>query len=706
MLATSVHTMDTLDHSPRFIERRLAVSGWLTGALFCSALLTVAGASEPTNPSSVPSNRTPYIPAACYAKTQTRGAATRNPCYVCHTQGLAPNFTHDEDLQLRYDFASQSESGTPNPWTNLSRDFSAIAREFKAADLLAYVRTNNYQSSSGQLLLTQRLRASLSEAWDPNRNGKWDGYVPDSYFHFDAQGFDRAPDGTLTGWSAFAYAPFPGGFSPANGSFGDAQIRLPRDFQTNETGKVAPQTYAVNLAIVEALISHSNVQIPKTDERSYGVDLDQDGKLGQTSLVAYRWPPQAQRKMSCVGAARIHELPLAAGLFPAETEFLHSLRYLDPQGDGQVRAAARMKELRYSRKTAWQTYAQLEANALREEHERAHSPAKLKRILGNTEAGLSNGQGWIYQGFIEDRLGALRPQSFEETASCIGCHGGIGASTDSTFSFPRKLGAGAFQHGYYSTAERGFDGVPEPKRADGRYEYSLYLEQTRTGDDFGTNPEIAARFFDAAGDLKPASVKKLHTNIALLLLPSESRAVRLNALYRALVEAQTFTRGREPLSSTSALVHTTLAPELPTGVSCQLFVFAGTHEKVDGIFSKTNLVAGDGPAELKRDFSSCLGVIGPNPQDPSIALLDHPTIVENFAASERHLETGGCRCSSECATWCIQLQLVDNGQLQITPLERLHIFRFLGGLRIFGEGFILLSSRTRELKLALSFIHR
>ncbi len=559
--------MGTSGRSPRFSERRIAVSGWLSGALFCSALLTVAGANEPKTPSSVPSNHTPYIPPACYAKTQTRSGATRNPCYVCHTQGLGPNFTNDEELQLRYSFASPSESGTQNPWSSLTRDFSAVAKKFKPADLLAYVRTDNYQSSQQQLLLTQRLRASLPEAWDPNRNGKWDGYVPDSYFHFDAQGFDQAPDGTLTGWRSFAYTPFPGGFWPTNGSFGDAQIRLPRDFQLNRIRNPDREAYAINLAIVEALITRANVEIPETNELQYGVDLDQDGKLGQASLVVYRWPPQSDRKMSYVGAARTHELPLAAGFFPVGTEFLHSLRYLDPQGDGQVRAAARMKELRYSRKTAWQTYAQVGANALREEHERTHSPAKQKTILGNTEAGLSNGEGWIYQGFIEDRGGALRPQSFEETASCIGCHGGIGASTDSTFSFPRKLSSSALQHGYYSTAEHGFDRVPEPKRADGRYEYSLYLEESRTGDDFGTNPEISARFFDAAGDLKPTSIKELHTNIALLLLPSESRAKQLNGLYRALVETQTFTRGREPLSSTSALVHATLAPEQATGVS-------------------------------------------------------------------------------------------------------------------------------------------
>ncbi len=73
-------------------------------------------------------------------------------------------------------------------------------------------------------------------------------------------------------------------------------------------------------------------------------------------------------------------------------------------------------------------------------------------IYGNDAQGwVDNGAGWLLAGYIEDKNGALRPQTREEMAQCIGCHSGItrtefptftsgtGNTVDSTWAMPRKF---------------------------------------------------------------------------------------------------------------------------------------------------------------------------------------------------------------------------------------------------------------------------
>src|SRR5262249_20359810 len=153
---------------------------------------------------------------------------------------------------------------------------------------------------------------------------------------------------------------------------------------------------------------------------------------------AFVWPPREGRKLHYVGqAAKLDPATEgwpAAGLFPRGTEFLHSLRYLDVSTDGgaaHARMGARMKELRYMQKARWLTYSDLELAAESEKREKKRSPDRLRWVLGDAERGLQTGTGWTISGFIEDAAGELRPQTYEETAACIGCHGGIGAGADS-----------------------------------------------------------------------------------------------------------------------------------------------------------------------------------------------------------------------------------------------------------------------------------
>jgi hypothetical protein len=157
-----------------------------------------------------------------------------------------------------------------------------------------------------------------------------------------------------------------------------------------------------------------------------------------------------------------------------------------------------------------------------------------------------NGQGWWLQGFIEDAAGELRPQTFEETAFCVGCHGGVGRTEDSIFSFGRRLGFAAWRHGWYHPSQRGFEHVPDPPTHAGTSsEYVTYLEENGAADDFRQNDEAHARFFDARGQLRPEARARLQRDISELLLPSAARAEALNRAYRALVRAQGFAAGRD-----------------------------------------------------------------------------------------------------------------------------------------------------------------
>ncbi|WP_224364023.1 hypothetical protein [Hyalangium versicolor] len=512
------------------------------------------------------SNRAAYLPAQCYAATQdTPGGRVHNACFACHQTPLAPNFTDDSAVQT---VLSVPQHATENRWTHVMSPPKPV--EIPDAALLTWVRTNNYLDAKGGLRLAAALEKPPAQ-WDSDGNGQWDGYTPDCWFQPDDEGFDHAPDGSLSGWRAFAYAPFPGMFWPTNGSAGDVFIRLPAAFRQDRTGAESTTIYRINLSILEAYIRRVDVPLPPTDERELGSDLDGDGVLGVATRVAFVWPPKPERTFGYVGKAaeldRAQDGWPAAGLYPRGTEFLHSLRYLDVDGE-QVRMAARMKELRYMRKMRWQTYADLELAVEAETREKAQQPDKLKTVLGDGERGVGTGTGWRMQGFIEDAQGSLRPQSVEETAACIGCHGGVGATTDSTFSFARKLDANsALRGGWYHWGERGLKGIPEPKRADGKGEYAHWLEQVGGGDDFRSNDEVQARFFRQDGTLKPEATKALARDISTLLVPSPHRALMLDRASLALVRAQQFEKGRDVLVGTPPRVNSRLEQDGSTGIT-------------------------------------------------------------------------------------------------------------------------------------------
>ncbi|MCH9813722.1 MAG: hypothetical protein K0U47_07235 [Epsilonproteobacteria bacterium] len=499
-------------------------------------------------------NHTAYITSQCYTKTVDENGEKHNPCFSCHINSQKPNYLNDEALQEAYDFSNYSHK---NRWINLFQDRSSAVANISDEEILAYVRESNYKDVDGNLTLRQKLK-NLPKSWDPDKDGVWHGYTPDCYFSFDDEGFDRTPDGSYSRWRAFAYYPFLGTFWPTNGSTDDVLIRLDEQFFLDENSTFDIEVAKINHSIVETLIKQKDIVIASTDEKKFGVDLNQNGILDMSNSIVFNWSEPTYDfltkqysgyTMWYVGAAKKAQeqsrLQMGAGLYPVGTEFLHSVRYIDVDDNGSVKMAARMKELRYGKKYEWNSPRQHELFAEEEAYERLIRPDIPRIMEGNMEYGLKSGTGWRYQGFIEDKEGELRPQTYEETAYCMGCHSTIGAITDSTFVFSRKLDQRAKQGGWYHWSQYGLKNVKERQLVDGRYEYELYLRANHAGDEFRDNDEIKAKFFDANGSLIESEIEKVHSDISHLLFPSLKRALTLNKAYKVIVDEQSFIYGRD-----------------------------------------------------------------------------------------------------------------------------------------------------------------
>lgn len=485
-------------------------------------------------------NQAAYVPLQCYAKTRSSDGKVHNSCATCHQQSREPNYVDDADVQSQL---SMPRFATENRWTNALQPVAPASVDDAA--LRAWVRTDNHRG------------ADLSGT---SNDGEPCAFAPDK------AGWDRDEHGELTGWRAYAYAPLPGMFWPTNGSAGDAFIRLPAAYRNDASGHPSTAIYALNLSILEAMIRRADVAIVPTDEAALDLDLDADGRLATAKKVAFRWPPGTARKLHYVGQAATLDPDTAgwpaAGLYPVGTELLHSLRYLDVV-DGRVRPAARMKEVRYIRKARWLSYSTLDLEAKKEQREKEQNPDRLRRILGDEVRGVGTGTGWTIQGFVEAADGNLRRQTLEETAACIGCHGGVGATVDSTFSFARKVAGDA---GWYGWGARGFTGIAEPVRADGRGEYRVYLEQVGGGDDYRSNAEVRRLAFAADGSVLPDVARRFAKDISALVVPSPDRALALDRSYLALVRAQSFVRGRDAFVGTPEL-EVRLVQDASTGVT-------------------------------------------------------------------------------------------------------------------------------------------
>lgn len=452
------------------------------------------------------------VPPQCYTKT---GKAS-NPCWTCHTPTRGLNAANDWELQREYAF---SDFALKNHWSNLFVDRRKAIAKISDAEITAWIRTDNQSA----------LAHSLA------RRSDYRGWVPDLDLEagFDDRGF--AKDGS--GWRALRYKPFPGTFWPTNGSTDDVFIRLPKAFRTDRDVERA------NLSILEAaLVADADTTADPTsrsiepiDERRLGVDLDSDGSLEIIHALG-------KLPRHYVGAAS--QVRVRRGVYPAGTEFLHTVRYVDP--DSPTLLSRRLKELRYMKKVddldVWGTTRAWERE--RNEKEEGYLPV----YPGSPDVGYKNAFGWQLQGFIEDEAGRLRLQTEEEHRFCMGCHSGIGATIDSTFAMPRKVpGAGGWKH-------QDLRGIPDvPVRGQTQGEILTYFTRVDGGDETRSNDEILERFF-FGGKLDAALVRQA-PDVATLVTPSRERALLLDKAYRVVVGEQSFIRGRDAVVTPALNVH-------------------------------------------------------------------------------------------------------------------------------------------------------
>jgi len=525
-------------------------------------------------------SKSAYISPQCYTKTEDANAKVYNPCYACHINSEAPNFIDDYDLQESYAF---SENSKKNPFTNSFKDRTALISAISNDEILTYIKEDNYKDEYGNIIIQNKLKYDLPNEWDfgfnGKKDGKWSGYVPDCYFNFDDEGFDKDKNGNYTGWRAFAYNPFLGTFWPTNGSTDDVLIRLPSSMMQDVNGNFSKEIYKINLAIVESMVKKEDVQIDEVDENDYDVDLNHNGTLEKTTKIVFKWNspdtlssyPKVIYKNYYVGLAKqeleSNILNISPGLYPNGTEFLHSVRYIGIKDDKSgIKLANRMKELRYAKKRSWNNYTKLNNAANAEIKEKDAFPDRLRTISGNSENGLDTGLGWVYQGFIEDVKGNLRPQSYEETLSCIGCHSGIGVITDSTFAFPRKNNN--HKKGWYHWSQKDLVGLKDRILKNGKGEFAYYLENNGAGDEFRDNEEIKLKFFDESGDFITTELEKIKDDITYLIYPSIDRAILLNKAYKIIVEEQSYIYGKDVhVKSLHNTVHKELEVDKSTGIT-------------------------------------------------------------------------------------------------------------------------------------------
>ena len=478
-------------------------------------------------------NKEAVIPPMCYTKHE----AAHNPCMVCHQTypfDSRPNSMGDGGLQSEYAF---SDLGERNHWLNLFEDRSAAVASITDQEAIDYIHMDNYST------LIEQLKSSPD----------WSGPIPAlENLHlgpaaFDPQGF--ALDGSH--WVAFNYKPMPSTFWPTNGSTDDVMVRLPAAFreQCCNGSSYSRDTYIANLAILEMAIQDLiSVTVPPIDENAFCTDLNGDNQLGIVSEIL--------RPTHYVGNASA--TPVTPMLYPEGTEFLHTVRYVGIDSQGNITLPPRMKEVRYMRKHHFFTPAELVSLYGNERQEKIDE--LLPVYLSRGDQGVDNGFGWMVLGFIEAKEGHLRKQSEEELRFCMGCHTTIGTTIDQTFAFPRKV-TGATGWGYINL--RGMKDAPSVGGSEG--EILHYLKRVGGGNEFRGNGEIVKIWFNADGTLNVEKVKS--ADVYQLITPSAGRALTLNKAYMTIVQDQDFIHGRDatvtPATNVYQVVDPLSAPTLP-----------------------------------------------------------------------------------------------------------------------------------------------
>jgi len=455
-------------------------------------------------------NKEAPIPPQCYTKTNQ----VNNPCYVCHQsyhdQKFRPNKLNDGFQQGSYAF---SDIGVSNSWRNLFKDRTVDIKKISDEKIINYINEDNY-----------------SPFIDKLKNSDWKGIIPEiQNLHLGAKAFDEhglAKDGS--GWVAFNYKPMPSTFWPTNGSTDDVMIRLPNEFmQIN--GEYSRDAYYANLALVEMAIADTQQTTTiSLNEKVLGKDLNGNGLLENDIQTVKR----SSHYVADSSDQKLHTM-----LYPEGTAFLHTVRYVNTNDNGDISVSPRMKEVRYMVKKKFLTVGELKGRYYLERKEKHFENLPYYNDFG--DEGVSNKHGWTLLGFIENEQGELRKQSDEEQFFCTGCHKSIGSIIDETFSFPRKV-AGVNGWGYINL--KAISDVPNIGEHKG--EILTYLERVRGGDEFRQNQEMLKRWFNPDGSVNTKKVQA-QQSIYDLITPSRRRALDMNKAYKTIVEEQSFIYGRD-----------------------------------------------------------------------------------------------------------------------------------------------------------------
>ncbi len=206
--------------------------------------------------------------------------------------------------------------------------------------------------------------------------------------------------------------------------------------------------------------------------------------------------------------------------FPAGSELLHYLYYLDPSRPDMK--AARIKEVRWNIKSVPEQYNQA-FFAFVSNKEKEYS---LTYREGGAKAAAAHGlvyneDGWDIIGFIEDPQGQLRPQTGPEMSQCLGCHSGrMSSIVDSHWnSLQRKL------PGEQGWTLQDYRGIPDY--------YNTYLERGETGEIFENYEGDAARM-------------PTNSDGTINFLPTAQEADALTRRYYQIVQSQSYFLGRDP----------------------------------------------------------------------------------------------------------------------------------------------------------------
>ncbi len=370
-------------------------------------------------------NEEPSIPAQCWIET---GYGTQNACLYCHTNYLA-SIKHGNAYPLAEDQVLYS---FPSPdlnkvlWRNTIFPGEVMERLEKAGIALPDINDIDYVRQDNWTPLYDRVRAKSRSGWINPDAGEFvlfpslnprhlfpemqpDPTTGGTHGYVDQEGFVRDEHTRYTGWRAVNFFPY-GIFSPLNGGVSGIYLRLPAAFM-QEGGEFNLEICKKNLDLLER-----NIKNRSSSEKHY---------YGDAAAV-----------------------PVEKGFFPVGAEFAHPLHYVDLNADGQAGEAVdgaadpgtpayefpgtrakRIKEMRYMYK--WKSVG------IGDIDDNAHYDGV---VIGNEGQGwIDNNVGWVLAGYIEDREGQLRPQTTEEMMQCLGCHGMVGNTIDSVWSFPRKL---------------------------------------------------------------------------------------------------------------------------------------------------------------------------------------------------------------------------------------------------------------------------